>query len=109
MDTIIYAHGNSSDMADALKFVDKMSSKYMVEYVVFDYNGSGESRSDIVGEEVICKDMELVLAWVNRPLDKIILWGFSLGTYPVLHCASRYPVKAIILQCPIASVSCFFT
>jgi hypothetical protein len=41
MDTIVYAHGNSSDMADGLKFVEKMALKYEAEYIVFDYNGYG--------------------------------------------------------------------
>jgi hypothetical protein len=27
----------------------------------------------------------------------------------VLSAAAKYPVKGVILQCPIASVSCFFT
>jgi hypothetical protein len=52
--------------------------------------------------------MEIVLAWINKPLNQIILWGFSLGSYPVLSAAAKYPVKGVILQCPIASVACFF-
>lgn len=61
-----------------------------------------------MGEEIICEDLELVMAWCNRPLNKIILWGFSLGTYPVIVNAAKYNVKGVILQCPIASVSCLF-
>ena len=37
-------------MADGLKFVEKMTLKYEAEYVVFDYNGYGESRNEQVGE-----------------------------------------------------------
>jgi len=41
-------------------------------------------------------------------LDKVILWGFSLGTYPVAWCAAKYNVKGVILQAPMASVGCTF-
>ena len=51
-----------------------------------------------------------MLAWVTKgqSLENIILWGFSLGTYPVLYNAAKHQVKAVILQCPIASIACFF-
>lgn len=61
-----------------------------------------------MGEEVICGDLELVLAWADRPLSSIILWGFSLGSFPVVFNAARYNVKAVVLQCPIGSLSCMF-
>lgn len=50
----------------------------------------------------------MVLAWLKKPLNEIILWGFSLGTFPVITNAARYSVKAVILQCPIGSLSCMF-
>lgn len=52
----------------------------------------------------------MVLAWAERKtsISDIILWGFSLGTFPVLHCAAKYPVQGVILQSPLASVSCMF-
>jgi hypothetical protein len=40
-DTIVYAHGNSSDLSDALLFMERMALIYEAEYVVFDYNGYG--------------------------------------------------------------------
>jgi hypothetical protein len=63
---------------------------------------------DNVGEELVKKDLEVVIAYLNRPLTKVVLWGFSLGSYPVVYTAAKYPVKAIVLQCPIGSVACFF-
>jgi hypothetical protein len=57
---------------------------------------------------VICGDLEMVLAWLGRPLDEVILWGFSLGSYPVTVAAAKLGVKAAVLQCPIGSLSCMF-
>ena len=50
------------------------------------------------------------MAWITstHSLNDILLWGFSLGTFPVLHVASKYQVKGVLLQCPIASVACIF-
>ena len=95
-------------MGDALKFMGNFASKFRAEYVVFDFTEYGESRESSVGEEVICSDLEYVLAWVNRPLSSIILWGFSLGTFPIVVNAAKYPVAGVVLQCPIGSLSCMF-
>ena len=50
----------------------------------------------------------MVLAWLNLPLEYIILWGFSLGTFPVVSNAAKYGVGGCILQCPIGSLACMF-
>jgi hypothetical protein len=50
----------------------------------------------------------MVLSWLGKPMNQIILWGFSLGTFPIIYNAAKYPIKGIILQSPIASVSCIF-
>lgn len=107
---IIYAHGNSSDMSNSLMFVEGLSSHIDATYVIFDYSGYGESRVADVGEEIICKDLDIVLAWVTEfvSLKNVILWGFSLGTYPIVNAASKYEFGGVILQCPIASISCIF-
>jgi pimeloyl-ACP methyl ester carboxylesterase len=105
---IIYAHGNSSDLGSSLAFISKMVVHFKAEYIAFDYTGYGASRITHVGEEIITSDLEMVLAWANRPLDNVILWGFSLGTCPVLANAVKHRVKAIVLQCPIGSLACMF-
>jgi pimeloyl-ACP methyl ester carboxylesterase len=95
-------------MGDSLRFITALTSKFKAEFVAFDFTGYGESRVASVGEEVICGDLEMVLAWLCRPLDEVMLWGFSLGTYPVTMAAAKLPLKATILQCPIGSLSCMF-
>ena len=52
----------------------------------------------------------MVLAWVTKTksIRDVILWGFSLGSYPVLYAAAKYNVKGVLLQAPIASINCIF-
>jgi abhydrolase domain-containing protein 17 len=105
---VIYGHGNSSDMGDSLHFISRMAERFRAEYVVFDYTGYGASKKKEVGEEVIVKDLSIVLSWLACPLDRVVLWGFSLGTYPAVVNSARFKVAGTILQCPIGSLSCMF-
>lgn len=82
---------------------------YGVDVLGYDYSGYGESRVYVIGEETIVRDLELVIGWLDRPLSKIVLWGFSLGSYPTVCNAVTYASLAgIVLQCPIASINCIF-
>lgn len=47
--TVVYAHGNASDLADSLSFVELLCQQLKAEYVIFDYSGYGESRVLDVG------------------------------------------------------------
>ena len=105
---IVYSHGNSSDMSDAILFLEGLALNYNIDVLGYDYSGYGESRAAVIGEETIVRDLELVIAWLKRPLHKIILWGFSLGSYPTVCNASTFGVAGMVLQCPIASINCLF-
>ena len=112
---IIYAHGNASDLFDSVGMMENIAAKLNMELVVFDYTGYGCSRAEgeektEISEKSIRGDLEVVLGWVtkNKKLSEIILWGFSLGTYPVCCCASKYEIPAIILQSPFASLARMF-
>lgn len=63
-----------------------------------------------ISEKSIRTDLEVVLGWITKTkkLREIILWGFSLGTYPTCYCASKYDISAIILQSPFASLARMF-
>ena len=50
----------------------------------------------------------MVVAWLGKPMSQIVLWGFSLGSFPVVYNAAKHLVKAVVLQSPIASISCIF-
>lgn len=56
----------------------------------------------------ISEDLEIVLAWVDRPLKEIILLGFSLGCFPTAKAASKHKVKAVIMLAPMASLFSIF-
>jgi pimeloyl-ACP methyl ester carboxylesterase len=96
-------------MSDGLNFLENLALTYKIDVLGYDYSGYGESRVSVIGEETIVRDLELVIAWLNRPIGKIILWGFSLGSYPAVCSAAKYQnIAGMVLQCPIASINCLF-
>lgn len=105
--TIIYSHGNSSDLSDSVHFMLEFLTFFDVEVIQYDYTGYGESRLKGTSEESVCRDLETVLKWTQKPLSQIILWGFSLGTVPTLYTGARHDTGGIILQSPLASLSTF--
>ena len=110
---IIYAHGNASDLFDSVGMMENIAAKLNMELVVFDYTGYGCSRAEgeektEISEKSIRGDLEVVLGWVtkNKKLSEIILWGFSLGTYPrvllrfKVRNPSHHPAIALRLSRP---------
>ena len=75
--------------------------------VVYDYTGYGLSPHK-PSEKNLYKDIECVLSFIvnflNYPLNKVILCGFSLGSGPTIEMASRFQsIPFIILFAPLSS------
>lgn len=49
--TVIYSHGNSSDLAHSLSFISKFANNFpKFDYVVYDYTGYGKAFKKNVTE-----------------------------------------------------------
>ena len=106
--TIIYSHGNSSDLGVSLKFITLLAEFHKADFVVYDYTGYGLSSMEETTPSSISEDLEIVLAWIDRPLSEITLLGFSLGCFPTAKAASKHKVKAVALLAPMASLFSIF-
>ncbi|EGR28679.1 hypothetical protein IMG5_170621 [Ichthyophthirius multifiliis] len=52
--------------------------------------------------------MSFGIDMLKYKINEIILWGFSLGSGPAVHLASKYKnIKGLILEAPLASVYLF--
>ena len=105
---VIFSHGNGSDLAQSLSFISSLAEMHFdshsTAFVGYDYSGYGQSTITKTTTTSICEDLENVLAWLNRPLDEIIVIGFSLGCYPTAKVASKYKVKGVVLVAPMMSL-----
>ena len=108
--TVIYSHGNSSDMLNSLYFIAKFAKTFpRFDYLAYDYTGYGQSKKTSITESSITEDLKLLIDTMRIPDEEIILWGFSLGTFPTAKVAAKRNFKGIILQSPLASVYSLFS
>lgn len=107
---ILFFHGNAGNISNRLSkvkgWVDRDFSVFLL-----DYRGYGKSEGKIENESNIYEDGETAFKWLVRkveahgraPLQKIILYGESIGSAPAIRIASSNPVGAVILEAPFTS------
>lgn len=107
--TIIYSHGNSSDLSHSVSFLSKFAAQLPIfNYVAYDYTGYGQSTPAQLTQDSICEDLDLLITSMKVPESDIILWGFSLGSYPTGRVAAGRRLKGVVLQSPLASIYSLF-
>lgn len=106
--TIIYSHGSSSDLGSLYSSYIDLASQLKCDIIAYDYTGYGHSEG-IPNEKDIYSDIEHVmdyaLAYKQISLEKIILFGSSIGSVPSVSIASsaRFcSIKGCILISPIS-------
>lgn len=67
--------------------------------IAYDYRGYGISVGE-TSEENTYEDCEITISFalktLNYKINELILWGFSLGSGPAVHLASKYEVTTLI-------------
>jgi pimeloyl-ACP methyl ester carboxylesterase len=108
--TVVYSHGNSSDISDAYLFFQRLlrTETLSINVCLYDYSGYGISKFGTITEESLCEDLRMVIRYLGLPESHIILWGFSLGSFPTISVGAGGNFVGIILQSPIASAACYF-
>ncbi len=104
--TVLYFHGNAGNLAARSGRVEAYMAEgygiFMVSYR--GYNGSSGSPS----EPNNIADAQCALSYlmsIGIPLDKIIIYGESLGTAIAVQLAAKYRSHAVILDSPFTSMT----
>ncbi|WP_419419869.1 alpha/beta hydrolase [Legionella sp. D16C41] len=104
--TLIYYHGNAGHIGYRMPFIRYfLTAGYGVLLVEYRGYGGNEGR---ITEEGLYLDGEAAIKFLQEqrvPLNKIILYGESLGTGIATKIGSLYPVCALILQSPYTSLA----
>ena len=103
---ILFCHGNAGNISHRLDFL-KMFNRLGLSTFIFDYRGYGESEGSPT-EEGTYLDAETAYEYLVRergihPLQ-IIVMGRSLGGPIASYIASRYPVRALIVESSFTSI-----
>jgi fermentation-respiration switch protein FrsA (DUF1100 family) len=98
--TLLYLHGNYEDLGSIGEYIpDLVRAGYAV--FAFDYRGYGHSggRSD---EAATYADTALAYDYLRTrlgvPAERIVPFGYSLGSGPAVELARTRPVAGLILQ-----------
>lgn len=104
--TFFISHGNAADLGLLLNFVYELGSKLNVNIMCYDYSGYGASTGKPL-EKNLYADAECALSVLRTkyevPLNKIVLYGQSIGTVPTVYLATIYRVAAVVLHSPLMS------
>jgi len=103
--TVLFFHGNAGNMSDCVETL-KIFHSLQLNVLIIDYRGYGLSDGE-PSEHGSYLDGEAAWAWLQRQGTKpqqIILAGRSLGGGVATELASRYPVRALILESTYTSM-----
>jgi|TARA_B100000795_G_scaffold269971_1_gene261496 pimeloyl-ACP methyl ester carboxylesterase len=109
---IVYCHGNAGNIDyywTRQKLLANLGSKNRFGVLMIDYKGYGMSEGT-PSESGLVEDINAGLLWLKAEgltNDRLIIYGFSLGSYPATYLSSKkngalIPSK-LILEAPFAS------
>ena len=105
--TILYCHGNGENVSKLLDWAEQLCSEFQCNVLVFDYAGYGKSSGKPTAHGVLDDGfaaMNYLIQQESVPVDKIIPYGFSLGGCVAVDLASKYEVKALIVESSFTSL-----
>jgi uncharacterized protein len=102
---VLFFHGNGDFLAGRVDRFRAITADGtgLVAVSFRGYAGSSGRPS----EEGLLKDAEAAYAFVaaRYPADRIVVWGFSLGTGVAVAVAAEHPVAKLILEAPYTSTA----
>ncbi len=103
---LFFLHGNAGNISARLYKAGGWLERG-VSVFLLDYRGYGQSTGEIHTSEDIARDAQAGLNYLKdkRDIDssRIILYGESLGTYPIIRLAGENKVMAAVLEAPFTS------
>jgi fermentation-respiration switch protein FrsA (DUF1100 family) len=103
--TLIYSHGNSTDLGRMFNFILDLSMQLKVSILLFEYTGYGEATGK-PSEKHLYDDVYAAYQFLicnSVSWDSIVLFGQSIGTAAVCDLGVKERVAGIVLQSPLAS------
>eukprot|EP00745_Piridium_sociabile_P030911 TRINITY_DN51278_c0_g1_i1.p1 TRINITY_DN51278_c0_g1~~TRINITY_DN51278_c0_g1_i1.p1 ORF type:complete len:257 (-),score=15.56 TRINITY_DN51278_c0_g1_i1:66-836(-) len=105
--TLLFSHGNAEDLGMIISYFKEVSQILDVNVFAYEYTGYGMSTG-VASEKAVYADIEAAYKYLTEIIDipwqQIVLYGRSLGSGPSCHLASKFPVRAVVLQSPVLSV-----
>jgi hypothetical protein len=105
--TVLFCHGNAGNISNRLETAQFLVSTMHVNLMLFDYRGYGQSTGE-PSEEGIYTDARTFRNWLTTeqkiPLNKIVLFGRSLGGAVAVQMATEYDCRGLIVESSFTSI-----
>lgn len=102
--TVVFFHGNGETVADYIDFYGSMMDVLGYNCFLSEYRGYGMSGGE-PGLVAMLADVSAVIKASGQPLDKLVLFGRSVGSIYAIHGASLFPgIPGLIIESGIAEV-----
>jgi len=102
--TVVMFHGNGEVVADYIELYVPVFSSLGFNSFIAEYRGYGMS-SGSPGLVRMLDDVKYIIRSVGKPVEKLILFGRSVGSLYALHAASLFPgIPGLIIESGIADV-----
>jgi len=107
-DTILYSHGNATDVGMQSYAVETLVIACRVNVLFYDYTGYGYSgKPGLPSPAHIESDIQAAFDYLVNdagiPANRIILYGQSLGSVPSCILAKKHRVKGMVIHAGLAS------
>lgn len=106
-DVVLFCHGNNANLTYRT-YIVHICRSMGYNLLLFDYPGYGLSEGQ-PNQYNILEAGKTALRYLTDTqkfsLDKIVVWGESLGGYVATYLASEFPVKALVLMSTFSSLS----
>jgi abhydrolase domain-containing protein 17 len=103
--TVLYNHGNSSDLGHNLRMIDRIHQAGF-NVLAYDYRGHGTSDGS-VSEQNGYQDADAAYQYLTQqlkvPSAKIIVYGRSLGGAMAIDLAAKRPVAGLVVESSFTS------
>jgi len=105
--TIVYYHGNASNLGNRAGIYGALADKGF-GVLALSYRGYGKSEGE-PSEQGLYDDARAAIGFLTDskhiPIEKILVFGESLGTGVATQMATEYPVGGLILEAAYTSVA----
>ncbi|AOT10673.1 alpha/beta hydrolase [Pseudoalteromonas luteoviolacea] len=104
--TILYIPGNGMSIENSAEKALVELAQYNLDIVVFDRRGLGASNGTSTIASLV-KDAQLTFDYTQRQLqaDKIVVHGFSLGSFVAAQVAKTKPIDGLVMQGSATNIS----
>lgn len=104
--TILYCHGNSGNLTHVRDHAQKLAEQGY-DVLVFDYRCYGRSSCKLPDERGINSDAAAAYEYLTRQRrispERLVIYGWSLGTTAAIDLAARRPCGALIVEAGLSS------